>query len=98
MSHSEAAKPRDLVADVNYFAADGTTRKPGEFKKPTHGVQADHYRSMTIQDVRPVVDNFKLDINGFQFAKIPVKERGVTDGEMIKHDYYQECAELVKSM
>ncbi|KAH6708920.1 hypothetical protein BKA61DRAFT_615084 [Leptodontidium sp. MPI-SDFR-AT-0119] len=94
--------PKDIVATINYFAADGTTRQPGIFKKPVHGVPSEHARSMTIHDVRPIVGNFKLDANGFQFVKLPPKDTGrdfnAYEDETIANEYYLELAEIVKNL
>jgi hypothetical protein len=98
MPHSGNDGRRDVIADINYFAADGTTRQPGIFKKPSYGASTEYARSMTIHDVRPIVDNFKLDVNGFQFVKLPAKERDVEHDETIKQEYYPELEGIVKDL
>jgi len=98
MPQSENNGQRDVVAYINYFAADGTTRQPGIFKKPTYGTSTDSARSMMIHDIRPVVDNFKLDVNGFQFVKLPARERRVDDDEVIQQEDYPEIEEIVKDL
>ena len=98
MPYSEDTGPRDVVANINYFAADGTTRQPGIFKKPIHGLRAEHARWMTIHDIRPIVNHFTIDANGFQFIKLPSKKRHVQNDEVIKHEYYPELSVIVKSM
>jgi len=98
MFHLEGDGRWNVITSINYFAADGTIRQPGIFNKPTHGVPTEHARSMTIRDIRPVVDNFKLDTNGFQFVKLPAKERDVKDDEVVRNDYYPEISDVVKTM
>ncbi|TVY83763.1 Gibberellin cluster GA4 desaturase [Lachnellula suecica] len=89
---------RDILADINYFAADGTTRQPGVFKKPVHGVRSEYARLMTIRNIRSIVDDFQINVNGFQFVRLPTKERDVTDVELVKNEYYQELSDTVKSI
>jgi hypothetical protein len=98
MAHSEDDGRKDVVADINYFAADGTTRQPGIFKKPTYGASTEYARSMMIHDIRPIVDDFKLDVNGFQFVKLPAKERSVEDNKTIQQEYYTELEDIVKDL
>jgi hypothetical protein len=98
MSRSEDNGRWNVVSSINYFAADGTIRQPGTFKKPVHGVPAEHARSKTIRDVRPIVEHFKLDTNGFQFVKLPAKERDVKNDEVIRNDYYLELSNVVKNV
>jgi len=95
MSYSVETDSWDVVANINYFAADGSIRQPGIFKKPIHGERTATARSMTIRDVRPIVNQFKINANGFEFVKLPAKERYMDD-EAIEHEYYPEVSAIVQ--
>lgn len=55
---------------------------------------------MTIRDVRLSPKTFDLQTNGFQFIKLPPRQRvTVTDDEvMVKRSYYPELENLVTEL
>lgn len=53
---------------------------------------------MTIKDMRPVRDDFKIDECGFQLVNHVSNEKDFTDEDRIREIYYPECAELIKKV
>jgi hypothetical protein len=62
-------------------------------------VTGDHeVRQMTIRDGRPLVDEFDLDVAGFELVAHPTKMRDFFDAEELKRVYYPEVEALIKQV
>jgi hypothetical protein len=92
--------PGDVIADINYLPSTGTPIPPCSWKTRYLGITYEHTRRMTIRDVRLSPKTFDLQINGFQFIKLPPRQRvTVTDDEvMVKRSYYPELENLVTEL
>ncbi|KAF2853197.1 hypothetical protein T440DRAFT_466183 [Plenodomus tracheiphilus IPT5] len=90
----------DVVADINYFAPTGVPITTSMWKKPVLGEKDEFTRPMTIHDVRRCDKTFQLGIHGFQFIKLPPKQRiTAEDGEeIIRRDYYPELEQIAKDL
>ncbi|KAK7205904.1 hypothetical protein BZA70DRAFT_229681, partial [Myxozyma melibiosi] len=78
----DGSEPYNIVYEV----PEGTpTRNYGD--KPV---------TVKIEDVRGHEDNFKLDVNGFQFEKRFIDFNKWTDDEAIKNEYYPAVINAVK--
>lgn len=88
----------DVLADINYFPANGKVITTEEWKPRYLGVSDDFTRKMTIHDIRGMEDQFGLDRNGFKFVKLPSKHRSTEDDETIKTQWYPEVAEVIKEL
>lgn len=54
--------------------------------------------SVTIQDMRPIKDEFKLHKNGFQLVESITDEKEFTDEETVQRVFYPHCEELFKKL
>ncbi|KAL2292498.1 hypothetical protein FJTKL_09462 [Diaporthe vaccinii] len=88
----------DVLADINYFPANGKVITTEEWKPRYLGVSDDFTRKMTICDIRGMEDQFGLDRNGFKFVKLPSKHRSTEDDETIKTQWYPEVAEVIEKL
>lgn len=88
----------DVLADINYFPANGKVITTEEWKPRFLGLSDDYTRKMTIRDIRGMEDQFGLDRNGFKFVKLPSKHRSTEDDETIKTQWYPEVAEVIKEL
>jgi hypothetical protein len=98
MLNPQANAPNDILADINYFAADGKVREVSTWKKRYLGVGDEYTRTMRVRDARPFADRFTLDANGFQFVELSTKNRNTNDDAVIRGEYYKEVEEVVKNM
>jgi hypothetical protein len=89
-----------VVADINYFPALGMPIPTSAWKTPYLGISNEFTRPMTIHDVRKSDQTFSLDINGFQFIKLPSRHRvsAADDEEIIKREYYPELEQIAKEL
>lgn len=96
MAHFEGC----VVADINYFPALDTPIQTNEWKRRYLGLGDESTRPMIIQDVRHVQREFDLAINGFEFVKLPSRQRvdHSSTEEMIRQDYHPELEALAKRL
>jgi hypothetical protein len=88
----------DVLADINYFPANGKVISTEEWKPRYLGVSNDSTRKMTIRDIRGTEDKFSLDENGFEFVKLPSTQRSTEHDETIKAEWYPEVAQVIKDV
>lgn len=90
----------DVVADINYFSPTGEPIPTSSWETRYLGMQYEHTRRMTIHDVRFTPRVFDLEKNGFQFIKLPPRQRVTLahDEDTVKRDYYPELETLVKRL
>lgn len=82
---SYLAKPEKLVTYV---------AKPGGVDEREGGETATH--RVTIQNGRPLADNFVFEREGFRFVPHHTKVASFFDEDEIRRVYYPECVELIK--
>lgn len=54
--------------------------------------------AVTIEDMRPIKDQFSLHKNGFELVHAPTQEKDFTDEKEVERVYYPECEALFKKM
>lgn len=92
--------PQTIEPIVNYLVNDGTevftyTGGPGSLDVRSGG-QVDP-RKVVMQNGRPHVNEFKLDVDGFRFVRHDTKVRNFLDEDEIKRVYYPEMVDLIKA-
>ena len=101
MENRDGAKSLgDIIADINYLPSTGAPITPSAWKTRYLGITYEHTRRMTIRDVRLSPRVFDLQTNGFQFIKLPPRQRvtGTDDEVTVKRDYYPELEDLVRGL
>lgn len=88
----------NVRADINYWPPEGTGEElvEGKIKARYLGTGDEYTRKMSIIDIRGREDDFTWQVNGFQVANIPVRERHEFDKKWTEEVYYPEVAEILK--
>lgn len=55
-------------------------------------------QAVTVQDLRPIKEEFTLHKNGFQLVDHVTKEKDFTDEKHVEEVYYPECEALIKKV
>jgi hypothetical protein len=89
---------RTLEAAVNYTVPSGVkpvsaTGGPDGLLRQTTGVYQKHL--VGIRDGRPIRDQFKLEVNGFELADHPTAMRDFFDPDELRAVYYPEVSRLI---
>ncbi|PPJ53265.1 hypothetical protein CBER1_11810 [Cercospora berteroae] len=89
----------DVRAHINYFPSnigkeiDATACPP----PATAGSVLASGRKMTVTDIAGREDMFELDRNGFQFIKLPSKDRDMSTDAIIEQDFYAEIEAIIQA-
>src|SRR6185436_15611193 len=92
--------PQTIEPTVNYLVNDGTevftyTGGPGSLDVRTGGAQ--NPQKVVMQNGRPHINEFKLDVDGFRFVRHDTKMANFLDEAEIKRVYYPEMEALIKA-
>ncbi|KAJ4416977.1 hypothetical protein N0V82_006426 [Gnomoniopsis sp. IMI 355080] len=92
-----ASENRDVKARVNYLPVDGKMIYTEEdLPKPKHfGDWLPSSRYMTFHNARGMEKVFQLDVNGFEFYRLPDKERDFSSDEWLKAEFYSEMEQIL---
>ena len=90
--------PQTIEPTVNYLVNDGTevftyTGGAGSLDVRTGGAQ--NPQKVVMQNGRPHVNEFNLDVDGFRFVRHDTKVRDFYDADEIRSTYYAEMEALV---
>lgn len=67
---------------------------PNNIQRRRTGAQ--EQQAVSIRNGRPLVDEFDLDVHGFEFVDHPTKMKDFFDAEELRRVYYAEAVELIK--
>lgn len=100
MSPAPLLESHNVRADINYWPPEGTGEElvEGKIKARYLGTGDEYTRKMSIIDIRGREDDFTWQVNGFQVANIPVRERHEFDKKWVEEVYYPEVAETLRRM
>ena len=92
--------PQTIEPTVNYLINDGTevftyTGGAGSLDVRTGGAQ--NPQKVVMQNGRPHINEFKLDVDGFRFVRHDTKMANFLDEAEIKRVYYPEMEALIKA-
>ncbi len=92
--------PQTIEPTVNYLVNDGTevftyTGGAGSLDVRTGGAQ--NPQKVVMQNGRPHVNEFNLDVDGFRFVRHDTKVQNFLDETEIKRVYYPEMEALIKA-
>ncbi|KAL2213157.1 hypothetical protein CC79DRAFT_1345707 [Sarocladium strictum] len=97
-----SATKHHVATALNYWddPGDGTRPTPIVIGKGRISNKRPHKsHSFVVHDIAGDEDKYTLDGQGFQFCRhVSLQEETFTDEEQIRTTYYQECAELIKSV
>ncbi len=90
-----------IKASLNYIIDTGEkpvtyTAKPGATPEQRSGKYVAH--TVTIQDGRPIIENFSLEREGFVFVNHETKVKDFYDQDELRSIYYPEMEQLVKDL
>ena len=90
-----------IKASLNYLVDTGEkpvtyTAKPGSSPEQRSGRYEGH--TVTIQDGRPMIDDFSLEREGFVFVNHETKVKDFYNEDELRSVYYPEMERLVKDM
>ena len=99
-SIQEPSRKGYVVAGINYFPSLGTPIPTFAWQRRYLGVRDEHTKDMIIHDVRQSRRSFDLDINGFKFLKLSLKQRVSSSSpeEVIRQEYYPELEDLARTL
>ena len=92
------ARP-EIVAGLHYTVDTGVkpvneTFGPNNIRRRVSGEH--EVREMTISNGRPFVEEFDLEVTGFEFVEHPTRVHDFFDLDELKHVYYPEVEALIK--
>ena len=92
--------PQTIEPTVNYLVNNGTevftyTGGPGSLDVRTGGAQDPH--KVVMQNGRPHVNEFNLEVDGFRFVGHDTKMQNFLDEAEVKRVYYPEMEALIKA-
>ena len=89
---------KDAEAIISYWQdpGDGSQPDPENDAEIFLGHHDEENRKMHITDMRGAESTYALDINGFEVHTIPVKERDWENEEIVKTEYFDEVADLIR--
>lgn len=95
------ARASDIVAELAYTVDTGVkpvneTFGPGNIRRRVSGTH--EQRPMRIQNGRPLLDEFDLEVNGFEFVEHQTKVTDFFEAAELKAVYYPEVEALVRKV
>ncbi|KZS90876.1 hypothetical protein SISNIDRAFT_475202 [Sistotremastrum niveocremeum HHB9708] len=93
-----------VSATLNYFVPplDGSKPLVNINPDPRRGIPATNFgteeKVIEITDLRGQEHTTNIDVHGFQYFKVPTKEKAFNNDQTIKSQYYTEQANLIKKL
>lgn len=89
---------KDIEAMIGYWRdpGDGSLPDKENDKEILLGHHDEVQKPMLIRDIRGSESDYSLDTHGFQVYTLPEKERNLTDVAVVKTEYFDEIASMIK--
>lgn len=92
------SRGRDVQTTLNYYKPneDGSPPEPAYVGKPQSYERPTYPLNVTVHDISPEVEKYKLDKQGFEIYSHESTEKEFIDDDKIKAEYYPETEQLLK--